>query len=234
MIDYGSTSDDSGEMVSNDHATLLAEWKQRYPGDGFVSDGILDDALWGLAERKVAFLLKEAYGDPKNPRDWDLREYLGRRWDAHRMWWTAAHWSHVVQGLVGPLVTPYDQIKDDRIACRSALLSAAVVNIKKSNGRTLSNRADLDQYVRRDGDLIQRQVALVAPEILICGATWPLVRHLWTIRRRVAQWVVDVDGMLVLDFWHPAGWVRRKEHYYFLDQWLRSAETVRNARNARN
>ena len=36
------------------------------------------------------------------------------------------------------------------------------------------------------------------------GNTWRLVKNLWPCVKQISERVISIDGMLVLDFWHPA------------------------------
>ncbi len=209
-------------MSSND--ALLVEWNQRYPRPGFCARWNSGPQTLAWSGTWTAFLLKEAYGDPESPQDWDLREYLASDWHRHAMWRTAAHWAHVYQELGNPSVTPYPQIEQARDACEHALFSSAVINLKKAGGRSQSRKPDLLLYVKRDGDLLRRQVDLISPRVLLCGMTWPLTRHLWPFAEPTnAKWVHRVGSMWVVDFWHPALRRDHQQKYGLLDQWLREA-----------
>ena len=85
-----------------------------------------------------------------------------------------------------------------------SVLASAVVNIKKSRGCSSSSSDDLLQYVTADGDLLKQQVACLSPHVVICCNTWHLVKNLWPRVKQISERVISIDGMLVLDFWHPA------------------------------
>ena len=96
-----------------------------------------------------------------------------------------------------------------------ALLASAVVNVKKSGGRSSSSDDDLRRYVVEDGDLLKKQVACLNPHVVVCCNIWHLVREdVWPHAKRVSELVHSMDGMLVLDFWHPANQYPNVMNYY--------------------
>lgn len=107
-----------------------------------------------------------------------------------------------------------------RVKLPEALLSAATVNIKKSAGRPESTAEDLRSYADRDGDLIKRQVELIAPDIVICGGTWDYVKRLWPAARPAYDHQVwRINSIDFIDFWHPANRWPDSLLYYALG-WL--------------
>ena len=104
-------------------------------------------------------------------------------------------------------------------ACRQqrrALLSSAVVNIKKSSGKTASDRDDLLTYVERDCEFIKRQIEIINPDVVLCGGTWPLVQPLWPDARRIYDRVWAVQSKHFIDLYHPAALYPHYVGYYAL------------------
>ncbi len=108
----------AGEMEAHavfdpgEHEALLDEWKAQpqHIGRGFVSDGPLDPARWSQAGYRVLFLLKEAYSEPGNTTDWDLREYLRDRVADHRLgftFWNVAYWNYLLTQHCGSTFPEY-------------------------------------------------------------------------------------------------------------------------------
>ena len=95
-----------------------------------------------------------------------------------------------------------------------SVLASAVVNIKKSGGRSSSNDDDLRKYVREDGDLLKQQVKCLSPHVMVCCNTWPLVKDVWPHAKQISEQVHTIDGMLMLDFWHPANRYPDVMNYY--------------------
>ena len=64
---------------------------------------------------------------------------------------------------------------------REAFLSTAMVNVKKSGGRSTSRLADIAEFARLDASRIRRQIALIQPDIVVggnLGAEFSGVSHL--------------------------------------------------------
>jgi hypothetical protein len=221
-----------------EHESLWKDWRSRshHVGRGFVTDGVIDPTRWQRSDRRVLFLLKEAYGDPSPsvPVDWDLCEY-GRKvtevGNLGGMFWTLAYWSYALNRGSPDGVPPFP---DDQIAldqAKESLLSAAIVNVKKSGGVSASDLGDLRQYVKLDGDLLRQQIQMLQPQIVVCGNTWSLIQELWPDARKVYDHLWKVPGQfLIIDFVHPAhrglGWLRYYALGFLAIQCLRELSTA--------
>jgi hypothetical protein len=200
------------------HENLLSEWRdlEHHVGKGFILDGIIDPIRWSAASRRVLLLLKEAYDEPGVTEGYDLRTVIRDRWKGpkYNIWWKAAYWCFGAHANDGFPEMPADDAAYS--GASEALLSSAIANVKKSNGRSESSDEEIAQYARRDGDYLKRQVELIDPGIVICGNTWAAVRHLWPAARKVIDLVWENDGTLIVDFWHPANQFPNKLNYYSL------------------
>ena len=217
------------------HQALLKKWRARprHATETFISDGPIDPNRWKKVDRRVLFLAKEAYGERGPGETWDLPELIREEWKGpkHKLWWTMGYWAYGIQRLTdGPIPSsPMDGECWEEVT--EALLASAVVNVKKSSGRSSSDDDDLRKYVVEDGDLLKQQVACLNPHVLVCCNTWHLVREdLWPHAKRVSELVHSMDGMLVLDFWHPANHYPNVMNYYtalaLLHQALSSANPL--------
>ena len=201
------------------HQALLKKWRARprHAKETFISDGPIDPNRWQKVERRVLFLAKEAYGEMGPGETWDLPELIREEWKGpkHKLWWTVGYWAYGIQRLTnGPIPSsPMDGECWEEVT--EALLASAVLNVKKSSGRSSSSDDNLRKYVVEDGDLLKQQVECLNPHVLVCCNTWHLVREdLWPHAKRVSELVYGMDGMLVLDFWHPANQYPNVMNYY--------------------
>jgi hypothetical protein len=187
-----------------------------HAGKGFILDGIIDEARWRSARRKVLLLLKEAYDEPGVTEGFDLRAVIRDRWKGakYNIWWNAAYWCYAAQAQSG--VPPLPASEAEYVAANEALLGAAVVNVKKSDGRSESSETDIARYATLDGSLLKEQIRLIHPEIVICGSTFGAVRDLWPAAAQAYDLLWKCDGMLIVDFWHPANQFPKKLNYYCL------------------
>lgn len=215
------------------HEQLLAECRSRshHSNRQFISDGAIDFDRWGR-KRKVLFLLKEAYDNDVDRQDWDLCEAIREKWKGpkYKMWHLVAKWCFGIQEASYekfPSLLQVESAASEHLA--EALLSAAIVNIKKSDGSSKSDRDDLGWFYERDKDVLKSQIELLAPEIIVCGYTWDIVRELWPDAKKVEQhsdlvWEIPRLGRAV-DFWHPANQYPNLLNYHGLLSVLNQAGT---------
>ncbi len=205
------------------HESLLEKWsqRQRHKGKCFVKDGIIDKDLWNSVETRTLLVLKEAYAPPIGTGGgWDLREVWRTviRKGAVQAWTifrNSAYWCYATQSLAHGRLPPLASIASDYGRLSEALLSSAVVNIKKSDGRYPSIDQDIHDYGQEDGDLIREQVELIRPDVVICGNVWRHLEHLW--RTQPAYDLVwRSEGPIFVDFWHPANRYPAQMQYYAL------------------
>ena len=190
------------------HQELLNNWRARptHAIETFISDGPIDPNRWLRVKRRVLFLAKEAHGEMGRGKTWDLPELVRDDWKGpkYKFWWTLGYWAYGIQRLTDGPIPSSPMAGQLRNEVTESVLASAVVNIKKSRGRSSSNSEDLLQYVTADGDLLKQQVACLSPHVVICCNTWHLVKDLWPHVKQISERVVSIDGILALDFWHPA------------------------------
>ena len=170
-------------------------------------------------------LLKEAYtfDDESHKNGFDLRVLIRDVWKGpkYKMWWTAAYWCYAVHNATytSPIF-PKDKSED----LSNALMSSAVVNIKKSSGKKSSDNQDLIWYVENDHEYIQKQIEWINPEFIICCGTWSLVnKRLWPNAKEIYDKVWLADSYKLIDFGHPANQFPNDLQYYALSSLLISS-----------
>ncbi len=213
-------------MNINEHELLLESWAARphHSKKGFVKDGIIDPARWNTTSIKVLFLLKEAYPDePHKATDWDLRILLKENWKKPKgvLFRRAACWAYAAKHFSDPI---QPQLPADDNAWSEAgecLLSAAIVNVKKSCGKNSSDLEDIKMHAQVDGEFLKRQIELIMPNIVICGYTWFAVQHLWPGAEVLYHRSYQADKKVFIDFWHPANRYPNDLNYYTLTSLLR-------------
>ncbi len=205
------------------------EWKQRelHKGNFFITDGIIDKQRWESSKVKILYILKEAYvSDPRETQEWDLCNHLtkGLTELKKKMWWTLSQWSYGINKLVetNEILQFNEGFKNDD-DFNEAFLSSAIINIKKSAGKRTSKKSDLSLYVENDWDLISKQIEEINPDLIVCGATWPIIeKHLKAQdfldfeKCACSEWLYQRDKYYFVDFWHPANQYPNKLNYYSL------------------
>jgi hypothetical protein len=204
--------------MSAEHDALMQEWEQlpEHKDQCFIRVGIIDHSRWERAPRKVLFILREAYDRKKRAEGDDLCQLLQRKnGPFSKTWWTVANWAYAaLHGTPDciPTIT-----KDSQPRRREALLSTAVVNLKKSKGVSTSDREDILSYARNDAKLIHRQVELIDPQIVICGNTWKAARQVWQAEAAaIYNRAFRIGERIFIDYWHPANRWPKDLNYFAL------------------
>jgi hypothetical protein len=207
--------------MNDEHQMLLEEWKSlpHHLNKGFIYDGIIDQDRWAQSPRKILFINKEAYDDDGSD-GLDLRELIRCKCDgrpSNGAYKVIANWAYALHHASPDPSVPFPEWSQiDPEGARESLLSCSVMNIKKSGGKTSSDHQDLQAYVEKDGDLIKRQVELINPDIIVCGHVWYLIKHLWPNPVNIYDEVLEVDGRVIIDFWHPSNRYPDEMNYYAL------------------
>lgn len=64
---------------------------------------------------------------------------------------------------------------------------------------------------------IKNQIELIDPDVVVCGYTWPHVKHLWPEAQAGGyDGVWRVSRRVFIDFWHPAYQIPDELKYYAL------------------
>ncbi|CAM4029557.1 hypothetical protein [Shewanella aquimarina] len=208
-------------------------WKEREIHDGqfFISDGIINEKAWEKAPVKVLFLMKEAYeSSPDVIDEWALNDYLASKRLSElgkSMWWSMAQWVDGINKLIETgEVIQFDEGYKSNPKLEEAFQSCAVINIKKSSGKSSSTNEDLFAYVNSDWDLLWQQIQSINPDLIICGATYPLIESKLEKSDKSAEWLYHAKGYYFVDFWHPSNQWPYKVKYYSLMSALKQSKTL--------
>lgn len=214
---------------SNHLKELMAEWAEHHRQNGFtcfISDGAVNDRVYESSHPKIVFFLKEAYS--KNNNSWSLTQWLDEG-AMTRMWGTVAEWIYGIRNTTPTLIPPRPQLTNDQ---KTALLrTIAIINAKKSNGKTASDYNDLLHSVQNDWTYLKRELELLSPDIIVCGNTSGLLRVLYGAT--VSNQTVNADGLIpaermnqngyalvgnqiIIDYYHPANRYPSMLNYYAL------------------
>jgi hypothetical protein len=215
------------------HEKLLNSWAQQvnHQGHCFIQDGVIEQRRWDATTPKVLFLLKEARHDGPES-SWDLREFIrennGPYGPALK---NAAYWSYAIHHIARGNLPGFPVEKSTLDEAAELFLSSAVVNIKKSRGTAHSSYDDLAQHGQTDGALIKKQIELIDPDIVICGYTWPHVKHVWQHEAQAGGYdgVWRVGRRVFIDFWHPAYPIPDDLKYYALSCLLQNSRVLSKA-----
>jgi hypothetical protein len=164
---------------------LFDAWRSRYdPDKRLIFDGpIGGDSKWEACPLRILFLLKEPHdrNDVLEECGNDLTElfanshhYSGNSKVAER---TMGRWAFCLRQLHAihrgaPKLADQDW--------RGALHDAAVMNLKKLPGGKASTQSEITAYALRDKALLERQLQILRPDVVICGGTFEIARTVFS------------------------------------------------------
>jgi len=195
---------------------FFKEWHQReiHKDHLFITDGAIDDKLWNDAKIKVLFLLKEAYDSKNTTGSWDLSGLIRKRRASGRTFKPMGQWASGIQRLA--LNGQLQEYIEGGEEVDNALLSSAIINIKKSGGKNKSSWSNLFQYAKSDWDLIQKQIDSLNPDIIVCGNTWSLIKDNLTDKKKISDRVHKAGNHTYVNYWHPSNRASNSMNYYAL------------------
>ncbi len=189
----------------------------------FISDGVVNPLVWDKQTPRILFVMKEAYSR-KDDEDWSLSNWVASgKCLKYKIWRRIALWTNgllnTTSGSICPYTTRYSEpdFKD-------CLQRIAILNIKKSNGKSVSDYDELDTYAFEDMHEIRKEFELIDPDVVVCGGCF-LTLYATAFTRDDASeknenWYYyrDVFGKerLFLDFYHPANHWSDLLNYYGL------------------
>jgi len=153
--------------------SLFKKWEELIPEyrGRFVRDGIINEQLFNDTTPKILFIGKE----PNNPEGTigDFREEwnLGVSYTFARR---IAEWSYgIINGF-----PKFDLISEKPGSLEKSLKRIAFMNIKKSGGKGNSEYNTMMDHAKRNADLINDQIEIISPDIIITGTSWEELRNI--------------------------------------------------------
>ena len=189
----------------------------------FVTDGIVCPEKWFSQSVRPLFLLKEAYNGES---DWDLIEDTLTNENRHirKIWKRVSEWTRGLLETTGENIAAYTSYEQDISKYNNEYLkSIAVVNIKKSRGKEISDMDEIRAYAEFDKKLLKAQLALCDPTVIICGYTASCIDSIFDIEMRSEcndnlYYFITLNGkqVVVIDYWHPSNQYPDIMNYYGL------------------
>lgn len=187
---------------------LFEEWRERHESENcssenisksnFIPDGIIDEASYMQSPKKILFVAKEAaclkkgntieknFEIAQNDGFWCRRVVLGEE--------GGTRFSSGLALLANAILNENFETPEKDI---SALRYVAFMNINKRGGFT-ECETDLDAYVEKYKDLIDREIKIISPDIIVCCGSG------------VRDCLSNVDScksVPVLEVYHPSYWL---------------------------
>ena len=174
----------------------------------FICDGVVCPEKWFSQSIRPLYLLKEAYGEGS----WDLiADHLCKSGQISQMWRRVSKWTSGLLGTTENTLMPYGNWGDVDHYGNEYLQKIAVVNVKKSGGKSSSNMDEIRAYAQFDREELLRELELCDPTVIVCGYTASVMDIIFKTSVRKDRnenlfYHIQLNGhdVLVLDYWHPA------------------------------
>ena len=227
------------ENYTNNITELQKQWQKEHQEKGlgkFIFDGIVNENLWAVSDKKILFLLKEAYLKGKETEG-NLCKWFneGPIW---KIWWVVSDWIYALQNVtLENIPAYYDFNYNDSEESTKRVRSSAVVNLKKSEGKSNTDFDNLMKFVENDKEYIKAQILEINPDIIVCGNTHYCLEVVFDARRDEKGSIesnaiyngypfnhselenkgfVWVGNTLIINFCHPSNRFDRQRKYYAL------------------
>ena len=185
---------------------LFEEWQERHESENcssenisksnFIPDGIIDEASYMQSPKKILFIAKEAaclkkgntieknFEIAQNDGFWCRRVVLGEE--------GGTRFSSGLALLANAILNENFETPEKDI---SALRYVAFMNINKRGGFTSCQTRRLAAYVKKYKDLIDREIRIISPHIIVCCGRG--------VRGRLSG-VDSCKSLPVLEVYHPS------------------------------
>lgn len=196
---------------------LLNEWRSQVVREAghFVEDGVVCQESWSKAKLRVLFLLKEpnGYKGEHGPLNELLRKAAttnpgSAMWDRPtfhnigRWAYGLANYSHDVPSY-----------QEANKAYKTAVLECAYINIKKSSGGARATK-EVAVHAAKYAAFLRRQVDLLAPDIVVCGGTYSLLKeHVYPRMAKVSPRIHKDGDRIFINAFHPGCRAKREAVY---------------------
>ncbi len=170
------------EKFKEEIKALNDEIKAAYGNEDHFIDGPLNpEEYYNNKGLKIMWLMKEAYGDPFSYPDFYLKEndkflaeiVLGR---PKFTWGPVVNISHMLLNKISLWDGIDSEAKIEKVL---SLDKIAWVNIQKmpSKNGSKTNMSDILQASNKYQILLERQIKLLNPDVVICGNTFESIKH---------------------------------------------------------
>lgn len=207
---------------------LFNEWETRehHKGKIFVRDGVINPEVFYSSDFRPLFLLKEAYGKDESNNDIAKEHNINFGEDCkqkNRTWPNISRWIYAMLNTTKEKPAEYTELDCFTDKKNEYLQKMAVVNIKKSNGTSLTSSKSLNYYLEEDKDLLALQISLIKPTIIVCGYTLSRLKVIFPElkqhnnelkKNHFARIKINGDDVLVLDCYHPSNWIHSKKQLF--------------------
>lgn len=193
-----------------------------------ISDGIVDIESYLNADLKIMWINKEV-NSTEEDADWNLRDVLSvlRTDDGVVKGW-AGTFNPIIYTVYGILNDKnWKDIPDTWVALEiiDCLKQIAYVNVKKIPGGAVASKQDLNSFYKEFESILERQITLFNPDIIICGSTYGIIEDtLYRIYDEKRKLKFEIDNsdkrtvffknkeVLIVDALHPNSRMNKQDY----------------------
>ena len=203
------------KKYESEHSILMNEWRRKYINQAFIEDGIVHFPTWEKQEKKILILLKEAYNSESIIKDLFENEPF------HNIWQTTARYIKALELTKSNYLPTLEEVNNYE---PQILQKIAILNIKKADGKNISDYKELKSIAADDIELIKKQINLIKPNIIICGGTkcffddifWQSIGFNKYPIPETDEIIYTSQNAVLLDISHPSHRVSNlMKHYLF-------------------
>jgi hypothetical protein len=206
-----------------DYIALMAEMKQRIDEPEneryIISDGVMQPDEYFSKEIRLAWVLKEAYDEEDGTGgEWsyfDLYDKVGFDLSKHKTFKPIIQTSYSIHnGFI-----KYENIGEIDFEMKQIIKSVAIINTQKlpAKNHSTTNDRDLHQSINKYYDLLEAQLELINPNVIIFGNTFKYYKDLLKIEDseivKGNVWHVSKEGKLYISAYHPVQTQTSKKDY---------------------
>jgi hypothetical protein len=192
---------------------LFLLWREARPEYIYFSnDGVIgNEKLWQRTNLKIAFLLKESNDDFIEIRK---ELYYEPKKGTSRLFWRNLNmWKYIATELSKDRECTFAETKEEK---EKPVTQIAYINIKKNaECKPASYDPDIFSYIDRDWEFLNRQIEIIAPNILFCCGTFKYLKGKIKFEC-VSERVYSYHNFLAVDFCHPSARNSYKSNFELL------------------
>jgi uncharacterized protein YfkK (UPF0435 family) len=206
-----------------DYVALMAEMKQRIDEPendrSIISDGVMQADEYFSKEIRLAWVIKEAYEE---------KDGTGGGWSYFDLY-DKANFDITNHSLFRKIIKTSYSIHNDFIKgenmdeidfeMKQIIKKVAIINTQKLPAKNYSrtNGKDLKESINKYSDLLERQLKLINPNVIIFGGTFQYYKDLLKfedseIVKGNVKYISKGDK-LYIDAYHPSYWQISEEEY---------------------
>jgi len=198
--------------INNNLDTLYNIWSAKY--SSFIKGGVVDEEWYINAQPKILYILKEVNSQDRN---WSLVDLINKQIEERTfldVWETIALFSlFFTTGFRSYKTTVKNGEFQFNAGYCDALKGIAATNIKKTCGGGQSDWDEIFEYAQKDKALINEEIDIINPDLIICGGTFDILKVVFEFRVMEcdsgAQYAA-YNNRVYIDMPHPRARVHKK------------------------